>query len=126
MFSHFVAWLTVFIQLVMNVPIEVHVSVSMKVTVSWYVMPYSPGVEITNVSEELAASNFSLASSYPQLELSLWPQDPITFMQLPLVDSWANSSFSFPYITELNFCKVYSFAMKREAASFFEVLVPVY
>lgn len=59
-FSHFIAWLTVFIQLILKVPIEFLVSV--KVTLFWYVMP--------NVSEELAASNFSLASSYPQMELS--------------------------------------------------------
>lgn len=68
MFSHFIAWLTVFVWLIMNVPIEVLVSV--KVTLFWYVMPCSPGTEETNVSEELAASNFSLASSYPQMELS--------------------------------------------------------
>jgi hypothetical protein len=99
MFSHFVAWLTVFIPLNMNVPIEVLVSLYVKVTVFWYVMLYSPGIEITNVSEELAVSNISLVSSYPQMELSSWPQDPITFMQLPLVHSWANSLFFFPYIT---------------------------
>jgi hypothetical protein len=38
MFSHFVACLTVFIQLIMNMPVEVLVSVPMKITVFWYEM----------------------------------------------------------------------------------------
>jgi hypothetical protein len=59
MFSNFIAWLTVFIQLITNVPIKVRVSVPVKVTVFWYVLPYSPGIEITSVSEELIASSFS-------------------------------------------------------------------
>jgi hypothetical protein len=71
-----------------------------KVAVFWYVMPYISGTEITIVSEELAASNFSLASSYPQLELSSWPQDLINLILLPLVHFWVSSS---PYISELNF-----------------------
>jgi hypothetical protein len=97
-----------------------------KVTVFWHVIPCIPGIEITSVSVDLAASNFSLASSCPQMELSSWPQDPINFMQLPVVHSWANSSFSFPYITQLNFCMVYSFAVKMEAAGSCETLVPIY